>query len=153
MYEVRVAGHEDISEMHRVRMSVRENRLTDPARVQVRDYEVLLESGGCAWVAEKGNRVVGFAFADLARSNVWALFVEHGQEGQGIGRSLHDTMMNWLFSSGAQVVWLGTERGTRAESFYRSAGWSDRGTTDGGEIRFEMSHQDWLSRIEPARGL
>jgi GNAT superfamily N-acetyltransferase len=103
---IRVATGADIQDMHRVRMSVRENRLTSPARVQPYHYEALLNEGARAWVAEVDDRIVGFAVGDLARSNVWALFVEPTFERQGVGRRLHDGMMAWLFDAGAQVVWL-----------------------------------------------
>lgn len=132
--------------MHRIRMTVRENALSDPGRVQLSDYTSILEEGGRGWVAEVERRVVGFAVADLARSNVWALFVDPGFEGRGVGRRLHDTMIDWLFAAGADRVWLGTDPRTRAERFYRSAGWSHTGDDPNGEARYEMSREEWLSR-------
>jgi len=141
---VRVATSADIQNMHRVRMSVRENRLTNPERVQSFHYEALLDEDAGAWVAEVEDRIVGFAVGDLLRSNVWALFVEPAFEGQGIGRRLHATMMTWLFDAGAQLIWLNTDADTRAEAFYRSAGWRLVGDEGNGERRYEMSREDWL---------
>ena len=129
--------------MHRIRMSVRENRLSDQTRVQSRDYMAFVERDGRAWVAEMDGRIVGFAVADLVRSNVWALFVEPGYEGRGIGRQLHDRMMNWLFGSGATLVWLSTDPATRAERFYREAGWRYVRQEEHGAARFEMAHNEW----------
>lgn len=132
--------------MHRVRMSVLENRLRSPASVQLSDYEAILDRGGRGWVAELEGRIVGFAVADLARFNVWALFVDPGAEGRGIGRRLHDAMMDWMFSAGADCVWLSTEAGTRAEGFYHAAQWRYVGLEQNGEVRYEMARERWIAR-------
>jgi len=138
-----VATRAEVPDMHRIRMSVRENQLNDPTHVQAHHYTAFVEGDGRAWVAEVDGRIVGFAVADLARANVWALFVEPGYEGRGIGRQLHDRMMNWLFASGATSVWLSTDPATRAERFYREAGWRYVGQEERGEARFEMAHYEW----------
>jgi GNAT superfamily N-acetyltransferase len=91
------------------------------------------------------SRIVGFAIGDFPDSNVYALFVEAEYEGRGVGRLLHDTMMDWFFSAGAETVWLSTDPNTRAERFYRAAGWSFRGTEANGELRFEMSRASWIT--------
>ena len=145
--EIRVAGPDDFPAMHRIRMAVRENVLSDPARVQPSDYAAILDAGGRGWVAEADGRMVGFAVADLARANVWALFVDPGFEGRGVGRRLHDTMMDWFFDQGVDRVWLGTDPGTRAEGFYRSAGWRPAGEEPNGEVRFEISRTEWVARL------
>jgi GNAT superfamily N-acetyltransferase len=145
--QVRVASVADIPEMHRVRMSVRENRLDDPALIQPRDYQAMLAERGRGWVAELEGRIAGFAVADASRCNVWALFVEPAAEGRGIGRALHDAMMEWFFASaGVAQVWLGTEPGTRAAGFYAAAGWRYAGLDANGEARYEMSRGQWRSR-------
>lgn len=142
---VRVATRADFPAMHRVRMAVRENVLSDPARVQPSDYAAILDAGGRGWVAEVDGRMAGFAVADLAAANVWALFIDPGLEGRGVGRRLHDAMMDWFFAAGADRVWLGTDPGTRAEGFYRSAGWRPAGDEPNGEVRFEMSREEWIA--------
>ena len=147
MVRVRVAARDDFPAMHRIRIAVRENVLSDPARVRPSDYAAILDSGGRGWVAEVDGRMAGFAVADLARSNVWALFVDPGFEGRGVGRRLHDTMMDWFFAAGADRVWLGTDPGTRAEGFYRSAGWRLAGREPNGEVRLEMSREEWVARV------
>lgn len=145
---VRTASETDIPEMHRVRTSVRENRLADPSLVRPDDYRSMLDERGCGWVAEVDGRIVGFAVVDLARSNVWALFVDPGFEGGGIGRRLHDAMLDWAFAAGAAQLWLSTDPGTRAERFYRSAGWRHVGREPTGEARYEMSREQWLARSD-----
>ncbi|HEX8275833.1 MAG TPA: GNAT family N-acetyltransferase [Longimicrobiaceae bacterium] len=129
--------------MHRIRTSVSENRLADPSLVQPGDYRAMLAEHGRGWVAEFDGRIVGFAVGDLARRNVWALFVDPTSEGRGAGRRLHDAMMDWMFAAGAEGVWLGTDPGTRAERFYRTAGWRYAGAQENGEARCEMSGDDW----------
>lgn len=103
---------------------------------------------GRGWVAEDENQIIGFAIGDLSRQNVWALFVDPAYERRGAGRALHDAMMSWMFSEGAERVWLTTEPGTRAQQFYRIAGWQHVGD-ERGEARYEFARQAWLSR---ARG-
>jgi GNAT superfamily N-acetyltransferase len=153
---VRVAQEADIPEMHRVRVSVRENRLTDPASIGPDEYREMLRARGRGWVAEVDGRIVGFAVADLRLSNVWALFVEPGYEGRGLGRELHDTMMTWVIEQGAERVWLSTDPGTRAERFYGAAGWAHVGFERSGEARFEMPRERWIARedaLPPAPAL
>lgn len=132
--------------MHRVRMSVLENPLRNPDLVQPHHYEAMLERRGRGWVAKLGGRIVGFAIADLERSNVWALFVDPEAAGRGIGRRLHDTMLDWMFAADADYVWLSTEAGTRAEGFYRAAGWRYVGLEPNGEARYEMTREKWAAR-------
>lgn len=129
----------DIAAMHVVRCAVRENRLSRPDRIRHEDYRAMLERDGRGWVAEVDERIVGFAVADLRRSNVWALFVDPEHEKRGIGLALHDVMMAWFFAqAGVECVWLTTAPGTRAEGFYRRAGWRACGLDAQGEMRFEM---------------
>lgn len=134
-----MAATADVDAMHVVRCAVRENRLSRPDRITSDDYRAMLERDGRGWVAEVDGRIVGFAIADLSRFNVWALFVDPEHEGRGIGRALHDAMMRWFLAQpGVERVWLTTAPGTRAEAFYRRAGWRDRGLDAHGEVRFEM---------------
>lgn len=135
---VRLATLADIPQMHRVRMMVRENRLSDPARVRLQDYEQKLQAGR-GWVCESDEQIVGFSIADPANGAVWALFVNPAYERRGIGRQLHDAMVDWLFQSGATTIWLTTDPGTRAAHFYASAGWQWIANEPNGEARYELS--------------
>lgn len=134
---VRVATESDIPALHRIRRAVGENRLADERKVQPADYVRLLTTDGRGWVAEVDGRIAGFAVADLTSASVWALFVDPAHEQQGIGRALHETMIAWLFASGVDRAHLTTEPGTRAERFYRAAGWTFVGMQDG-EAQFEL---------------
>ena len=134
----RPAGVSDIPEMMRIRMGVRENRLTDPAKVQPHHYREMLRDGA-GWVCEIDDAVVGFAIADARQGSVWALFVDPAHERRGIGRRLHDATVDWLFAAGHTRIWLTTDPHTRAERFYVAGGWMQTGVTVAGEIRFELT--------------
>lgn len=129
----------DIEEMFRVRMAVLENKLSDPSLVTHATCSEMLLEKGAGWVCEAEGEVVGFAIVDLTRSNIWALFVDPLFEKKGIGRQLHDLMVSWSFANEQSRIWLSTDPGTRAEAFYRKAGWVATGTEQNVEIRFELS--------------
>jgi hypothetical protein len=44
-----------------------------------------------------------------------------------------------LWSQSSRKIWLTTDHSTRAEGFYRAAGWQETGRLKNGEIRFELS--------------
>lgn len=116
-------------------MAVLENKLSDPALVTHAMCRDMLLERGAGWVCEAEGKVVGFAIVDLTRSNVWALVVDPLFEKKGIGRKLHDLMVSWSFAAGQPKLWLTTDPGTRAEAFYRKAGWVETGIEQNGEIR------------------
>lgn len=141
---LREATADDIKQIQVVRNSVRENALSDPALVTDADCKDFITARGKGWVYEADSTIVGFAIVDMRENNIWALFLHPQFEGRGIGRQLHDRMLDWYFAQTQKAVWLGTAPGTRAESFYRKAGWKETGTHGKGEIKFEMTHADWL---------
>lgn len=144
MIQYRIATTNDIPELHRIRISVRENALSDPGLITPEDYAEFLTKRGKGWVAEEHGRALGFAIADLEGNNIWALFVHPDAERKGIGRRLHDLMMGWYFEQTDKAVWLSTAPHSRAEIFYRMSGWQENGTHGKGEIKFEMSHEQWF---------
>jgi GNAT superfamily N-acetyltransferase len=142
---IRDAEIKDIYQIQVVRNLVKENRLSDPALVPDSDVEDYITRRGKGWVCEIDGEVVGFAIADLVDNNIWALFIHPGFERIGIGKKLHDEMLNWYFSQTDKTVWLGTSPKTRAELFYRKAGWKEVGVHGKGEIKFEMTKDEWGS--------
>ena len=148
---IREASIADIPQIQHVRHSVKENRLSDPRLVTDDDCEEYLSRRGKGWVAEEGNRIAGFSIVDLKDNNVWALFVHPDFERQGLGRQLHDTMLDWYFRQTGQTLWLSTAPGTRAADFYRQAGWLPAGLHGKGELKFEMTYHDWCSNKERGR--
>lgn len=133
----------DIAGIMVVRFSVVENALNTPGLVTEKDCAEYLTQRGKGWVCAIDREVVGFSIVDLQERNIWALFVRPEQEGRGIGRELHRLMMDWYFSQTREKVWLGTAPGTRAEGFYARAGWTAVGMVNKGEVKFEMTWEDW----------
>jgi len=140
---IRVAEIKDISQIQIVRNLVKENRLSDPALVPDSNVQDYITRRGRGWVCEINGQIVGFAITDLVDNNIWALFVHPDFEKLGIGKKLHDEMMNWYFLQTDKTVWLGTSPNTRAESFYRKAGWKEAGMHGKGEIKFAMTKDEW----------
>jgi GNAT superfamily N-acetyltransferase len=137
----------DIKQMQVVRHLVKENVLSNPALVTDKDCEEYITNRGKGWVCEVDNKIVGFSIADLKENNIWALFVDPAYEGKGIGRRLHNMMLDWYFSQAQQKVWLGTSPNTRAEAFYRIAGWKEVGKHGDDEVKFEMTCNDWKRKF------
>lgn len=139
----REAKIEDIKQIQIVRNAVTENVLSNPNLVTDKDCEEFLFQRGKGWICEINNQIVGFAIADLKENNIWALFLDPKFENQGIGKKLHDIMMEWYFSQTKEKVWLGTSFGTRAEGFYKKIGWTEVGLHGTKEIKFEMTLENW----------
>lgn len=140
---IREAIPSDITQLQIIRNAVKENTLSDPGLITDNDYKEFLSSRGKGWVAEVTNKIVGFSIVDLHSHNIWALFVHPEYEDRGIGRLLHNRMLDWYFSQTKTKAWLSTSPGTRAESFYRKLGWVEIGTHEEGEIKFEMTCRNW----------
>ena len=142
----REATTNDIKQMQVVRNSVKENMLSDPALVPDHDVEDFITNRGKGWVCEINGTIVGFAIADLKENNIWALFLHPDFEARGIGKKLHQTMMDWYFDQTREKIWLGTAPNSRAEKFYRMQGWKEVGTHGKAEIKFEMDQEQWTKR-------
>jgi GNAT superfamily N-acetyltransferase len=147
--EFRIATTRDISQIQEVRHSVSENILSDPRLVTDEDCAEYLTNRGRGWVCVLDDKIVGFAIADLTGKNIWALFVRPEFEKKGIGKKLHELMMDWYFSQPVEMVWLGTAPGTRAEAFYKKAGWREAGLHGKVELKFEMSRAEWKEASSP----
>lgn len=133
----------DIPQIMDVRLSVKENILSNPDLVTEADCVEFLSVRGKGWVCESSGKILGFAIVDMIDHNIWALFVRPDDEGRGIGKRLHHWMMDWYFTQTQDTAWLGTSPGTRAEQFYRHFGWMQTGFRKNGEIRFEMTAAVW----------
>lgn len=138
MPTIRPANYADIPRLQVIRAAVRENVLRNPGRVTTRDYEDHIDGRGRTWVAEIAGEVVGFVSADGLQQWLWALFVDPEYEGRGVARALLAAALAWLRERGATSVGLTTAPDTRAERFYRAAGFVAKGL-EHGELRFEYS--------------
>lgn len=139
----REANTNDIKQIQVVRNAVKENVLSNPGLVTDRDCVEYLTLRGKGWVCETDGTIIGFAIADLIDNNIWALFVHPDFEAKGIGKVLHDMMLDWYFAQQKEMVWLSTGPDTRAEKFYRLQGWKEAGLYGKGEIKFEMTNEEW----------
>jgi len=127
---IRKATHADIPRIMEIRANVRENRLRDPSRVKIEDVRWFVDNPGIfVWVED--GKVVGFSAADPRDGNIFALFIEAAYERRGIGRALFEHACNVLDDARSPRQWLTTWPGTRAEGFYRKAGWHVTGSDDG----------------------
>ncbi len=133
----------DIDQIQFVRNAVKENRLSDPALVPDKDVEEYMTKRGKGWVCEVDKQIVGFAIVDLIENNVWALFVLPEFEAKGIGKKLHQVMMEWYFLHTQEKIWLGTDPDSRAYEFYKMQGWKEVGKHGEIEIKFEMDLETW----------
>jgi GNAT superfamily N-acetyltransferase len=136
---------DDIRQIQEVRHSVKENVLSNPTLVTDEDCRDYIIRRGKGWVCEADGSIVGFAIADLEAHNIWALFLRPEYENRGIGKTLHNQMLDWYFSQTKETIWLSTEPHSRAEGFYRKLGWKETGIYGKGEIKFEMDYQRWVA--------
>lgn len=134
----------DISAIQIVRNAVKENILSNPLLVTDADCENYITQRGKGWVCTIENVVVGFSIIDMVDNNVWALFVHPNHDNKGIGKKLHQLMLDWYFTRTKQTVWLSTTPGTRAEKFYTLQGWQPAGNYGKDEVKFAMQATDWL---------
>lgn len=142
---IREARVEDIPKIQVVRNSVKENMLSNPDLVTDKDCEEFITERGKGWVCEIDGKIKGFSIVDLKDNNIWALFVDPDFENKGIGKKLHDIMLDWYFTQTKENVWLGTSPNTRAELFYRKSGWKEIGMHGKNEIKFEMTFENWTN--------
>ncbi len=134
-FSLRRALPGDQPRISEIRMAVTENVLSDPSRVTEAEIAWYREQG-IFLVAEVAGSVIGFACANHQTALIWALFLDAGHEGQGIGRALLDAALAELTAIGHRQAWLTTGAGTRAERFYRAHGWRDMGRELEGQIVF-----------------
>ncbi len=132
----RQATPEDQPAIHDIRMSVTENVLRPHFRITQADYDAYITTIGRGWVAEIDGTPVGFAFANRS-GLIWALFLQPGHEGMGIGKQLLTLCLDWLRDLGVQTAFLDTGANTRAETFYRRQGWRET-ARDGTSIAFAL---------------
>ena len=134
----RRAVEADVPALMRIRLAVRENRLSNPARVTPAMCIDYLDKLGRGWVAELDGEIIGFSYADRTDASIWALFVDPAHEGRGAGKQLLRLAADWLFEIGHDEVRLGTQANTRADRFYAAQGWTRGDMKDEVEVWFTL---------------
>lgn len=134
----REANVEDIVALSEVRLSVKENALSNPQRITFEMYQTYLSEIGKGWLCEVNGSVVGFSVASLKDASIWALFVKPEYEREGIGTKLLKLATEWLFKAGAPTISLSTEVKTRADNFYERLGWKRGAIREDGEVCYTL---------------
>lgn len=119
---IRRVAHAEIPRLFEIRFAVTENPLIDPSRVTAADCAWFIDHSDI-WAWDEGGTIRGFSAADPRDGSIWALFVEPGHDGRGIGRVLLGAACATLERAGHGAAILTTDAGTRADGFYRRAGW------------------------------
>jgi GNAT superfamily N-acetyltransferase len=99
------------------------------------------------WVAEEGDRVVGFAVtaksqdadADDRTAELYAIYLEPDRVGTGVGRELFAHAVDDLRERGFRTATLWVlETNEQAHRFYEVAGWKPDGATTSERVDCEM---------------
>lgn len=134
---IRRAKTEDVPQLMRIRAAVRENILSDPAKVPASLVIDFIGHSG-VWLWEENGAMLGFAAADTRDGSIWALFVDPIAEGRGIGRALLPRALDDLRAKGWKQARLSTDADSRADCFYRRNGWTPRDLLPSGERLFTL---------------
>lgn len=135
----RRATEADVPVIMEIRLAVRENVLSNPARIPYQMCVDYLELLGRGWVCERAGEVIAFSYAATEDGSIWALFVRPESEGLGAGKALLALAAEWLFSLGHARVTLSTSANTRADRFYQRQGWTRGEMKDAKEVYFTLT--------------
>lgn len=127
----------DIDRLVTIRSAVRENRLSAPDSVTREEYEAFIRSGQ-TWVGGLASQIAGFSASDVRDGSIWALFVDPGFQGRGIGPSLLHRACQDLKAAGHRRAWLTTGSGTRAARMYASLGWTASACASPEDLHFAL---------------
>jgi ribosomal protein S18 acetylase RimI-like enzyme len=99
------------------------------------------------WVAEDDGSVIGWATtgpsqdadADARTAELYAIYLEPGRVGSGVGRPLFEHAVGDLRERGfrSATLWV-LETNERARRFYEKAGWAADGATTAERVDCEM---------------
>ncbi|WP_186373889.1 GNAT family N-acetyltransferase [Yersinia rohdei] len=137
---VRTAQLSDIDGMFEVRTSVIENHLSREEMRQLGITESvvadMIEKNHCSWVATENDKIIGFTMILPDEGCLFAAFVLPEYEGRGIGRRLVVLAEQELFKY-HEIVWLETDKNSRAAKFYIQLGWGNETNINGTDIKLE----------------
>jgi len=141
---IRIAQRDDIDTLFEIRTSVIENHQSreEIAELGITPKSVakMLKTDCCAWVAEIGDRTIGFSIANATEKTIFGIFVLPSWECRGVGRALMQAAENWLWSKGVEEIWLvtGDDPSLRAYGFYLHLDWIPVGVESDGDFKGEM---------------
>ncbi|ECB5849787.1 N-acetyltransferase [Salmonella enterica subsp. enterica serovar Stanley] len=140
--DIRQALITDVESIFDVRTSVRENHLSreEMRQMGITESSVanMIQNSCCAWVAIDGMKVVGFSMVLHENGCLFAAFVLPEYENKGIGRELLMRAETELFKH-HEVIWLETEKNSRAAKIYKHLGWVKKIETDKDHVRLEKN--------------
>lgn len=137
---IRQALIKDVDSLFEVRISVTENHLSREEMRQMgiteRSVADMIQKSTCVWVAIDGMKVVGFTMVLQDKGCLFVAFVLPEYEGKGIGRELLMRAEEELFKH-HEVIWLETDKNSRAAKSYKHLGWGNKTDIDERHIRLE----------------
>ncbi len=145
---IREATEQDVSGILVLRYNAVENKLRKPLTYKMISQN--LQKACKAWIAEDDRIIVAFSLANKKLKSLWGLFVLPSYQRQGLGGRLLQEAIIWLTNEArdyrvlkARKIWLDTEVGGRAESFYQHKGWQRGELRPNNEVRYwyYLQHQ------------
>jgi GNAT superfamily N-acetyltransferase len=122
----------DLRATYEIRFSVTENLIHEAQVKYLQRGQALqdIRQGG-GWVCRDGQREVGFCLPLLIpEPYLAAIFVIPEYQCKGIGKHLMKLALSWFEKQGAHKAYLETDRGSKAERFYRHLGWHQEGEAE-----------------------
>lgn len=118
VYEIRFSTIENLIHEEHVKYLQREQALED-----------IRQGGG--WMCRYGEKEIGFCLPlFIPEPYLGAIFVVPEFQGRGVGKQLMKLAMDWFQKKGAKDIILETDRGSKAEGFYRHFGWKENGAAE-----------------------
>jgi GNAT superfamily N-acetyltransferase len=98
----------------------------------------MISASSCGWVAVVNNEIVGFSLVDVPNAALFAAFMLPAYEGNGVGTRLVAVAERELFKHHS-VIWLETDKRSRAAGFYQRLGWGNERATEGSEFGLQST--------------
>ncbi|BBK41432.1 hypothetical protein STVA_14520 [Allostella vacuolata] len=134
---LRRAAAAEIPRLVELAQAATDTPLLAPFRLSVADAAWLADHSDL-WVWDADGAIGGFAASDPRDGRIRALVVAPGQDGRGIGRTLLEAACRTLRARGLDSATLSVAAGSRAEGFYRAAGWQQT-ARDAGSVEFRLA--------------
>ncbi len=137
---IRLAQSTDIKSIFNISTSVVENHLSSEELNEMGITEEvvaeMIQTSHCAWVATENTNIIGFSMILPDEGCLFAAFVLPEYEGRGAGRRLVMAAELELFKN-HEIIWLETDKRSRAAKFYLQLGWGNRIDVSDTDIKLE----------------